>query len=173
MSISIGSKKVSTPATPEKKEEKSAAPAKVLSLGGAKKPAAVEENKAESPVKAPAAEKKDDEEPTEDWDADKKDSAPAPAPVAAAAAAPAPATSELAETSAATKPTPTPAATEKASVISENKTNFSRVVASTDADKIAEEAARVADADMLQELYGGEEADPNSRSSSFLSRCDP
>jgi hypothetical protein len=36
------------------------------------------------------------------------------------------------------------------------------VSAKNDAEAIAKEAAKVADEDTLQELYGGEEVDPNS-----------
>jgi len=129
-----------------------------IRIGGANKPAAVEANNSDSQAKAPAAEKPNKEAEPADWDADEaepaKKAAPAPEPVAAA---PAPAAAE--ETPSA--PAPKAAAS---SIVTESKTNFSRQVASTDADAIAQEAARIADADLLQELYGGEEADPNSTS---------
>ena len=154
MSISIGSKKVSTPAaTPEKKDDKPAV-AKVLTLGGAKKPTAVEESAKEkektvapepaAPTATPAVEDKSKESQA-DWDNEPETTTPSKSTPAA---------------------TPAPAAPAAAPAASASAPNFSRQAAQTDSDAIAKEAARVADADMLKELYGGEEADLSRKSRS-------
>ena len=154
MSISIGSKKVSTPAaTPEKKDDKPAV-AKVLTLGGAKKPTAVEESAKEkektvapepaAPTATPAVEDKSKDSQA-DWDNEPETTTPSKSTPAA---------------------TPAPAAPAAAPAASASAPNFSRQAAQTDSDAIAKEAARVADADMLKELYGGEEADLSRKSRS-------
>lgn len=161
MSISIGSKKVSTPAaTPEKKDDKPAV-AKVLTLGGAKKPTAVEESAKEkektvapepaAPTATPAVEDKSKDSQA-DWDNEPETTTPSkPTP----AATPAPAA-----------PAAAPASTSTPAAAAASAPNFSRQAAQTDSDAIAKEAARVADADMLKELYGGEEADLSRKSRS-------
>jgi hypothetical protein len=45
------------------------------------------------------------------------------------------------------------------------------VSAKNDAEAIAKEAAKVADEDTLQELYGGEEVDPNSECRDWALWC--
>ena len=156
MSISIGGKKVQDASKKDApaaaKEEKPAGSNKVVSIGGGAAKKATDEaskeakasteapSKAEAKSTPAAAATKANAEP-EDWDAG--ETTPTKTETAAAATT--------------TASTPTKKTESKA----ESKANFTREASSNNADAIAKEAARVADEDMLKELYGGEEADPN------------
>lgn len=159
MSISIGGKKVATPSTTG---DKKAEPAKVLSIGGKSSTAKVMSIGSSATAATPAASDKKEEQTPAATATPAAVAAKDDKPVVPAAASDEKAAEWDEPETAASKDTTESSTTTKVSSAAPNKSSiFTRAAAKTDAEAIAKELARVADADVLQELYGGEEVDPN------------